>query len=560
MAKKKDGVFVYSENLKTIPQVIEWAEKQDVERFSRFFVEQPNIPLYCFSSGGASSTLHYAALLYETNRGMAKALTGLSISSISDDALKSSKILIFSKSGNGVDTKNLVDRAIAINPKGVGGLSRDNGKDNYLIETLKKVTTNWFQYKIPTLKGSFISSTSNIAAMCLVYEAFTGDFDIASKLKVDVSPNNSFSYIKKVGDKIDINRLSVKKNYIALYSGWGEPSARDFECKMVESGIASVQLCDFRNFCHGRFIFMSNHLEDSVFVLFLTPREREFTRNLIFNGTTFDRKDELFPQTTEIITLETEHDSPLATIDLVIKESVLVAEIGKVVGIDPYSPPNPHGIDKRVAIHEKYTGIMKQPLKNYVIQGRNGDVKSVSRKKAINYDPKKSIEKLAKDNGVSEATIRGYIKEHRIDRLTDEKMLMYNRIWLRYIKDSDQPIASIAKKLNLSENTVKQYLTRNYPQFDAVDGKITTVAENETLVKLREQLDASPRRFERVKKIQERHPEYDLDTILEKLPLSKKEDNVYQVRCFMQMDFFDADIKKGHFRYKNGKIIYIVNR
>ena len=348
--------------------------------------------------------------------------------------------------------------------------------------------------------------------------------------------------------------------YIALYSGWGEPSARDFECKMVEAGIASVQLCDFRNFCHGRFIFMSNHLEESVFVLFLTPREREFAQNLIFNGTTFDKKDELFPQTTEIITLETEHDSPLATIDLVIKESVLVAEIGKVVGIDPYSPPNPYGIDKRVAIHEKYTDIMKQPLKNYVIQGRNGELKGVSRKKAINYDPKKSIEKLAKDNGVSEATIRGYIREHRIDRLTDEKMLTYNRIWLRYIKDSDQSIASIAKKLKLSENTVKQYLYKNYPQFDAVDEKVMTVAENEKLVKLREKLDAAPSRFKRVKAIQEKHPEYDLDAILEKLPLSKKEYNVYQVKCFMRMNEFDTDIKKGCYKYRGGNIEYITKK
>ena len=540
MAKKKDNTFIYSENLKTIPQVIEWAEKQDVERFSRFLVEQPNIPLYCFSSGGASSTLHYVALLYETNRGMAKALTGLAISSISNEALKTSKILIYSKSGNGVDTRNLVDRAIAINPKGVGGLSRDNGKDNYLIKTLKEVTTNWFQYKLPTLKGGFISSTSNIAAMCLVYRAFTGDSDIADKLKVDVTPSNCFSYIDKMGNKIDLHHLSAKKHYIALYSGWGEPSARDFECKMVEGGIASVQLSDFRNFCHGRFIFVSNHLEDTVFVLFLTPREREFAQNLIFNGKTFNSKDDLFPQSTEIITLETEHDSPLATIDFIIKESVLVGEIGKVVNIDPYSPPNPYGIDKRVAIHEKYTEIMKQPLKNTVIQGRDGELKGVSRKKVINYDPKKSIKELAEANGVTIPTIRKFIIEKNIDRNRDEKINTYNKIWYEYIKDSTVSTAALAKKLKMSVNTIKEYLGKEAKDIELSEGKIGMATEHPTVSELRKDIADLQRRFRRFCMIRERYDNLSAGEYLKRLGWSddKKGSNLALVVNFMNMREF----------------------
>ena len=554
MAKKKDNTFIYSENLKTIPQVIEWAEKQDVERFSRFLVEQPNIPLYCFSSGGASSTLHYVALLYETNRGMAKALTGLAISSISDEALKSSKILIYSKSGNGVDTRNLVDRAIAINPKGVGGLSRDNGKDNYLIKTLKKVTTNWFQYKLPALKGGFISSTSNIAAMCLVYRAFTGDSNIADKLKVDVTPSNCFSYTDRMGNKIDLHYLSAKKHYIALYSGWGEPSARDFECKMVEGGIASVQLSDFRNFCHGRFIFVSNHFEETVFVLFLTPREREFAQKLIFNGKAFNSNDDLFPQSTEIITLETEHDSPLATIDFIIKESVLVGEIGKVVNIDPYSPPNPYDIDKRVAIHEKYTEIMKQPLKNTVLQGRNGELKGVSRKKVIDYDPQKTIEQLAKENGVTVPTIRKFIIEKRIDRMRDEKMNAYNKVWFEYIKDSSISRAALAKKLNMSVNTIKLYLETEAEKIVADDGKVGMAVEHPLVNELRKSIPNLQKRFEKFCKVRERHPNLEAREYLKKLYWSddKKGKNLAMIADFMQM-------KEFMYRFKDRDIEYIHN-
>lgn len=546
--------FIYSENLNTIPQVLDWSVKQDVERFRRFLVEQPNIPLYCFSSGGASSTLHYVALLYETNRGMAKSLTGLAISSISDEALKSSKILIYSKSGNGVDTKNLVNRATAINPKGVGGLSRDNGEENYLICTLKKFTTNWFQYKFPGLKGSFISTTSNIAAMCLVYKAFTGDSDIASKLHVDVTPSNCFSYITKMGEKVDMQHLSNKKHFIALYSGWGEPSARDFESKMVESGIASVQLSDIRNFCHGRFIFVSNHFEETVFVLFLTPREKEFAQNLIFKGTAFNGKDELFPQATEIIIIETEHDSPLATIDLVIKESVLVAEIGKVVDIDPYSPPNPYSIDKRVAIHEKYTETMKQPLRNTVIQGKNGELRSVNRKKVINYDPEKSIAELAKKNGVSVATVRKYIVDKNIDRNRDEKLNKYNAVWKEYIKDSDIPKAALARKLKMSVNTVNLYLGMEAKDIIPEDGKIGMAIEHPRVKELRKEIPELQKRFERFCKVRDKYPDLSASEYLKRLHWTddKKGNNLSMVANFMQM-------KEFRYRFKRKAIEYMPN-
>jgi hypothetical protein len=143
--KKKDG-FKFKDSLVMIPDALKWAEKQDVERLRRFLVENSNIPLYCFSSGGASSALEYAALLYETNQGMAKALTPLMMASISDAALKKAKILIVTGDGNGCDEKYTSKRATQVNPQGTAAIVRDSVVDNYVINTLKKVTSNWFVY------------------------------------------------------------------------------------------------------------------------------------------------------------------------------------------------------------------------------------------------------------------------------------------------------------------------------------------------------------------------------------------------------------------------------
>ena len=105
MAKEVGYRKKFNESLLRIPEALEWAEKQNVDRLRRFFIENANIPLYCFSSGGASSALEYASLLYETNQGMSKALTPLMMASISDEALKRSKILIVTGDGDGCDEK-----------------------------------------------------------------------------------------------------------------------------------------------------------------------------------------------------------------------------------------------------------------------------------------------------------------------------------------------------------------------------------------------------------------------------------------------------------------------
>ena len=120
VGKYKDAEF--KKSLPLILSALEWAEKQDVERLRRFLFESANVPLYCFNSGGSSASNDYLALLYETNMGMAKSLTPLAMASISDEALKSAKIIITSGSGSGVDEDYTVHRAAAVNPQGVCGI------------------------------------------------------------------------------------------------------------------------------------------------------------------------------------------------------------------------------------------------------------------------------------------------------------------------------------------------------------------------------------------------------------------------------------------------------
>lgn len=344
----------FNEALSMIPTALKWAGNQDVEGLRMFFMEHPQQPLYCLGSGGSFSAMDYAALLYEANQGMAKALTSLSMSSISDKALAASKIFFTTTAGKGVDEKYEAKRAAKVNPESTCALVRET-EDNDVVKTLKKAGSQWFVYEWLTQPKSFIATIDVICKFGLLYKAFTNDGNMLGQLLVDTTPDHCFNYTPRVEGEIP--KLQDIKNYIVLYNGWSRPVAVDFESKMVESGTAGVQLCDYRNWCHGRFIFLSKHLNDSALVLFLTPREQQFVKDLVWGVTWRDKKD-VFPRNTPIIKVETALDSPLATMDLLVKMYVLFDEIAKAHDEEPCSPQNPCGIDKRFPKNTPFKGVL----------------------------------------------------------------------------------------------------------------------------------------------------------------------------------------------------------
>lgn len=345
---------VFKENISRTQEALEWVDSQDVEGLRSFFMEDSYVPLYCIGSGGSFSPLEYAAQLYEVNQGMAKAVTPLMLDSISDDTLKRSKVLVLTSSGKGWDEKYVSKRVASVKPMKACAVVRNESDDNYVLKYLSKIDANSFVYNWPTQEGSFIATIETVCKFGLFYRAFTNTDGILDNLTVNLEPCHCFTYRPRMEGEIPL--IKDVKNFIVLYNGWSKPVAIDFESKMVESGIASVQLCDYRNFCHGRFIFLSNHLADSVLVLFLTPREHKFVKDL-FDGVIWRENREAFPRNTPIIKVESELDSPLASIDLLIKMQVLFDEIAKAFDTEPCKPNNPCKIDKRFP--------KNTPFKNY---------------------------------------------------------------------------------------------------------------------------------------------------------------------------------------------------
>ena len=551
MAKKNKIEF--SECMQSIPEILEWVDKQDVSGLQTFLLCNPTTPLICSASGGSTSSAIYASLLYSANKGIGKAISPLMFASLSYQTIAESKVLILTKSGNGFDVEYVAQKAVRHTPRLTACLTKYNSnKANNTVNIIRKWSNHWFMYNWESDENSFISTLSPFAMFGLLHKAYTNK-TIIDNLNIDLNPEHCFKYETKIHTN-EVKPFNEIKNYMVLYSGWSEPVAYDLESKMVESGYASVQLCDYRNFTHGRFIFLSNHIEDTVLVLLITPREKQFVNDLIYNGKTQRGGDELFPQNIQIVVIETDLDTPSASIDLLVKGSIFFSEVGKSYGYNPCDPINLSAIDKRTPRSMAFEGLLD--IGN--LKGVEGEIKLPDRKIVIDYNPELSIAENAQKNNVVEATIKKYIQEKRIDRKRDEQYIKYNKVKLAYTNDSERPVAKIAKKLGYSINTVKQYLNMDRFDIDVQEGKIGLVVEDERLKTLWKKIDSAKSQYERVKKLQEKHPKYTPDEIISKLNMNAK--LLDRVQSFMQMDEFKYKLKKRELVFdiepkENGKIM-----
>ena len=325
--------------------ILAWAKTQDVDAFKRFLEEAPEKPLICIGSGGSFSTCKFISLMYSTRKGLGTAVTPYSVYSISEDVLRDCKILLVSNSGHNKDITSIAKRCVKINPEWTTNLTTADGEKNDLKKII--LQKNSFNYQ-SNIKDGFISVNSVTANYALALKAFKGDFAINVN---NLEDNGNFKYT-------GIN------HYIVLYGGWGEPAALDFESKIVESGIATCAVSDYRNFCHGRFIFAGNHCghskkahipNDCAVVMIMTPREVAFA----------DKIREILPERCKKIIMETFAEGAEASLELMLQVSSLTGCIASQNGIDPLSPPNYGVIDKRKPAQIPFLSDLKKsgPLK-----------------------------------------------------------------------------------------------------------------------------------------------------------------------------------------------------
>ena len=310
----------FNSELEKISDTIKWAKEQDVSLLSRYlFAENRQTPLVCVGSGGSLSACHYAAMLYKQRNGvLAQAMTPLQLMYSGSEIIRNSKLLFLSASGKNKDILNAIKYGVKYNEIDMMSLTlRKNNPTEEFLEQYPKVL-RWCE-DIPSEKDGFLATNSLLATFTLLCKAVGG-----------MSQDSSFKFSDLKTENWNL-KLNTLQNFIVLYGATGECVAWDIESKLTEAALGSALLSDYRNFGHGRHHWFDKRGKDSCIIALVSPIERDLAHKTIG----------CLPKDIPVIYIETELESPVASIDMLLKAFRFVNDLGKDRGIDPGKPGVP---------------------------------------------------------------------------------------------------------------------------------------------------------------------------------------------------------------------------
>ena len=352
MAKESASMPVYvymNDNKNYDGGIFDQVGAADLSTLRHFLLSDHRRPLVATGSGGSESAARLAALLYGARGGVATAVSPYSLNSFSDEALASAKILLISKGGHNNDIVFATRRALHVNPEGAAAVNLSDGERNKVRGLFRKAGSDQaFLIPVHGIREGFVSAGSSVAWFSILTRVFQPDVDLG---KYKAVPEAPYSILRNDGTPLDAADLKAVHNYVVLHGGWGMPVAYNMEGKLVETGLAGATVCDYRNYCHGRFIYTSNHLDDSAVILLVSPREQDIVR----------RTRAFLPASAKLVVMETGYDAPEASLDLLMRMKVFFDDVCSATGADPVRPANPGHIDKRVPI---WTPFMEELKRN----------------------------------------------------------------------------------------------------------------------------------------------------------------------------------------------------
>ena len=319
----------------TLQAVIDQTIAADLNPIKNFLDPNPSEPLIATGSGGAETAGEFAALLYGARGGVATSVSPYTLNSFSDNTLKTAKLLLISKGGHNNDIVFVTRRALDVNPGNTAAVNfSDSDRNEARKLFLKAGSDKSFVVPMKNVHDGFVSTGTSLSYFSIFTRIFQPDVNLE---KYKTLPEVPFTLCLNDGTPLTSAAYKPVKNYIILHGSWGRPVANNLEGKLVESGIAVAGVYDYRNYCHGRFIFTSNHLGDSAVILLVSPREKDIV----------GRTRAFLPPTTKLVIIETRHDAPEASLDLLIRGTEFYHTVCEVTGVNPDSPKNPGRIDKR---------------------------------------------------------------------------------------------------------------------------------------------------------------------------------------------------------------------
>ena len=342
----------YQSELGRLASTYQWSLSLDTASLAEHVQALERCSLLAIGSGGSQSTAHLLADLHQDRFGqLARADTPLIAGSYLRKS-QSAAVVLVSAGGKNPDILGVARAAVQSEPKSLIAICASrNSPLSRIVNAFNRGFC--FEFELPSGKDGFLATNSLLALGTIALKAYGFS---SERLPSSLESVFSSSGLQK-GFGISLTSRSFFKGayLVVLYGPQSQTAAFDLESKLIEAGLVSVQLSDYRNFAHGRHHWIAKNPNTAVVGLAAKDEIPLASRTLA-----------LLPKTVQKLLLRTEYSSPASWLELQAAVFALVAEYGKARKIDPGRPGVP-AFGRRVyhfnAFHKQREGIETAPIR-----------------------------------------------------------------------------------------------------------------------------------------------------------------------------------------------------
>lgn len=306
----------YESELAHLPTTFDWARHRDASQLRDALDSAVGLPTWYVGSGGTMAVAQYAAWLHNYRTGR-PALARTSLGYISDRVASRSAVVIVSAGAKHPDTAAAVKAALERRVEHVVVVTER--KSDELVGVLTHPRVLVVSLDRPGPIDGFLATNSVMSMATTFAVAHLGAQSLPNQLP-SLTDEGHTRTVLRLGDALIV---------LASSGVWG--AAIDLETRLVETGLATVQTTDFRNFAHGRHLGLSRNQERTTVVAFSDRKSRSLAT----------KTTAILPRDVPVLHVSSPLDEPIACLDLLGHSMQLVASVAAAANFDPARPAVP---------------------------------------------------------------------------------------------------------------------------------------------------------------------------------------------------------------------------
>jgi sugar/nucleoside kinase (ribokinase family) len=281
-------------------------------------------------SGGSFTAAAFTEALYLHSWGkLAKAMSPFEFEGL-DNVERDVTIWFISHGGGNTDILGAALHAKALGHSNCAVLT--GNKSSKLAEIAHQ--NGWKTFFIQGEERNFVSIIgllSQVSTLCGLFapeqEIVTLDeFFSENSLRTNVNSANREMSSMACAFSSGVGNID-KIHIVSFARGWGWPALIDFESKVVEGGLCTIEISELKNFTHGRYINLFGRPNRCVIII-KTPKDKELVDYL------YSRFEKRF----KIFVLETDKEGIVGSLDLLVKSLFLTWHLGNMAKKDILHP------------------------------------------------------------------------------------------------------------------------------------------------------------------------------------------------------------------------------